>query len=123
MLYFFKRLRLRIIWSLAGWRDAWANEHSFRTWVWANAVSAALALWLPLTGGERALILALGVLVLALELINTAIERAVDLITEEQNDLARRAKDAGSAGVAVGALAAGVAWVVVLVRLAGGAAG
>ncbi|PRX34978.1 diacylglycerol kinase (ATP) [Meinhardsimonia xiamenensis] len=114
---FFRRLKWRVLWSLAGWRDAWANEHSFRSWVWANGVSALAAFILPLTMGERALILSLGVVVLAVELINTAIERAVDRISTEEHDLARRAKDAGSAGVAVAALAAGVAWVVVLWRL------
>lgn len=111
---FFTRLAWRWRWSWAGIGDAWRTEHSFRSWVWANVVSAALALWL-LEGGELALILALGVLVLAVELINTAIERAVDLVSLEQSDLARQAKDAGSAGVTMTAVAAGVAWIVVLV--------
>lgn len=111
--YFFKRLYWRCVWSWAGTRDAWVNEHSFRTWVWANLVSAALAIWL-LDGAERALILGLGVLILAAEAMNTAVERTVDLISEEKSDLARRAKDAGSAGVALTAIAAGVAWVAVL---------
>lgn len=117
MLYFFKRLKDRVIWSWAGCVDAWANEHSFRSWVWANLISATLAFLLPLETGERALILALGVLVLAAELFNTAIERAVDYISEERHPLAGQAKDAGSAGVAVTAIAAGVAWVVLLVGL------
>lgn len=115
MIYFLKRMRLRMLWSWAGWCDTWRHEHSFRSWVWANLVSAALAFSLPLEGAERALILALGILVLAFELINTAIERAVDDISTEQRELARRAKDAGSAGVAVAAIAAGLAWVVVLI--------
>lgn len=114
MIEFFKRLKWRIVWSSAGLRDTWVSEHSFRSWVWANVVSAALALWL-LEGAELALILALGILVLAVELINTAIERTVDLISLEKSDLARMAKDAGSAGVMVSAIAAGVAWIVVLV--------
>ncbi|AKS46887.1 diacylglycerol kinase (ATP) [Octadecabacter temperatus] len=110
---FFTRLKWRCIWSWNGLRDTWASEHSFRSWVWANVVSGGLAIWL-LSGAELALILALGVLVLAAELINTGIERAVDLVSLEQSDLARMAKDAGSAGVAVTAVAVGVAWVVVL---------
>lgn len=114
MRYFLKRLKMRTIWSWAGWVDAWRNEHSFRTWVWANLVSGILAVLIPMSAGERALILALGILVLAFELINTAIERAVDYISEDTHPLARQAKDAGSAGVAVASLAAGVAWVVVL---------
>ncbi|WP_342448072.1 diacylglycerol kinase [Parasedimentitalea huanghaiensis] len=117
MKYFLNRLKYRILWSWSGCRDAWINEHSFRTWVWANLASAGFALWLPLETGERALILALGMLVLAAELFNTAIERAVDYISQEQHPLAGQAKDAGSAGVFVTAVAVGVAWVVVLVGL------
>ncbi|MDB4213700.1 diacylglycerol kinase [Octadecabacter sp.] len=111
---FFERLKLRVIWSCAGLRDTWLSEYSFRSWVWANLVSAGLAFWL-LSGAELALILALGILVLAMELMNTAIERAVDLVSLERSALARMAKDAGSAAVMVSAIAAGVAWVVVMV--------
>lgn len=112
---FFRRLKLRCIWSWAGIVATWRNEHSFRSWVWANLTSAILALILPLTPAERALILALGLLVLAAELLNTAIEDAVDYISTNDHPLAKRAKDAGSAGVAVAAIAAGVAWVVILI--------
>lgn len=115
---FFERLKDRVIWSVAGLSHTWRTEHSFRSWVWANLVSGVLALVLPLTAGETALILSLGVLVLAAELFNTAIERVVDLVTEDQHPLAGQAKDAGSAGVMITAIAAGVAWVVVLLRLA-----
>ncbi len=118
MIYFFKRLYWRVIWSWQGVANAWSEEHSFRSWVWANLVSGGLALWLPLTAGERALILSLGVLVMAAELFNTAIERVVDYISTEKHEMAKQAKDAGSAGVAVTAIAVGTAWVVVLVRLA-----
>jgi diacylglycerol kinase (ATP) len=93
----------------------WQSEHSFRSWVWANLISAALALALPLMSVERALILALGLLVLAAELLNTAIEDAVDYISTDEHPLAKRAKDAGSAGVAVTSIAAGVAWLVILI--------
>ncbi|WP_368186786.1 diacylglycerol kinase [Aestuariibius sp. HNIBRBA575] len=113
MIYFIKRLKMRCIWSWAGVVDAWQNEHSFRSWVWANVVSALFALWF-LSGMELALILILGVLVLAAELFNTALERAVDYISTEPHPLAKQAKDAGSAGVAVTAFAAGLAWVIVV---------
>ena len=115
MAEFFERLKLRVIWSCAGLRDTWLSEYSFRSWFWANVVSGGLAIWL-LTGAELALILALGILVLVMELMNTAIERAVDLVSLQRSELARMAKDAGSAGVMVSAIAAGVAWVAVLVR-------
>ncbi len=70
---------------------------------------------LDLTGGERALILALGVLVLAAELINTAVEKTVDLVSTEIHPLAKIAKDTASGAVAISAIAAGVAWIAILV--------
>jgi diacylglycerol kinase (ATP) len=114
---FFDRLKWRFIWSWAGLRDAWIHQPSFRSWVWVNIISIALALWLPLTSGERALILALGILLLAMEAINTAIEYTVDYISTDQHPLAGRAKDAGSAGVFLTSIAGGVAWIVVLLRI------
>lgn len=117
MLYFLKRLKLRVIWSWAGCVDVWRTEHSFRSWVWANILSAGFALYLPLDTAERALILALGILILAFELINSAIERVVDDIGTDQRPLAKQAKDAGSAGVAVSAIAAGVVWVIFIIDL------
>jgi diacylglycerol kinase (ATP) len=102
-------------WSWQGWCSAWAREKSLRQWSLLNLVSAGLAFLLPLTASERALILALGLLVLVIELVNTAIEETVDLVTEQHDPRAGRAKDAGSAAVAVAAIAGGVAWVVILI--------
>jgi len=56
-----------------------------------------------------------GVLILAAELLNTGIERVVDIADSTRSDQARDAKDMASAGVALSAIAVGVAWVVVLV--------
>lgn len=110
-----RRFGNTVVWSLAGWRAAWASEKTLRQWTVVNVLSAALAFVLDLTAPERALILALGLLVLAAELLNTAIEEAVNYISTDQHPLAKKAKDCGSAGVALAALAGGVAWVVVLV--------
>lgn len=102
-------------WSWQGWRAAWASEKSIRQWTGVNVLSALLALGLDLTGGERALILALGILVLAAELINTALEETVDYISTAQDPRAGKIKDCGSAVVAVTAIAGGVAWAAILV--------
>ena len=80
-----------------------------------NIPSAALALWLPLTRSETMIILMGGVLILAAELLNTGIERVVDIADSTRSDQARDAKDMASAGVALSAIAVGVAWAVVLV--------
>lgn len=117
MKYFFERLKDRTRWSWQGLVVTFREEYSFRTWVWANLISAALAITLSLPEGLRALILVLGLLVLVAELFNTAIERAVDHTSTEHHTLAGQAKDAASAAVALTAIAAGVAWVVALVGL------
>ncbi len=103
------------VWSWAGWSAAWASEKTLRQWTLVNLLSAALAFGLDLTPAERALVLALGLLVLAAELLNTAIEEAVNYISEDRHPLAKKAKDCGSAGVALAAFAGGVAWVVILI--------
>lgn len=113
---FFVRLRDRTRWSWQGVVASYRDEYSFRVWVWANVISAALAIWLPI-GGARALILVLGLLVLVAELFNTAIERAVDHTSTEHNVLAGQAKDAASGAVALTAVAAGVAWAIALIGL------
>lgn len=110
-----RRFANTCIWSLQGWRAAWASEKSLRQWTVVNLLSAALAFALDLSTGERALILALGLLVLAAELFNTAIEEAVDLASPEPHPQAGKAKDCGSAAVALTALAGGVAWAVILI--------
>lgn len=102
-------------WSLEGWRAAWTSEKSLRQWTVINLMSAGLAFWLDLTAGERALILALGLVVLAAELFNTAIEEIVDHILPDPHPRAKKAKDCGSAAVALTALAGGIAWLVLLV--------
>ena len=101
-------------WSWQGWCAAWASENSSRQWSVVNILSALLALGLDLTGGERALILALGLLVLAAEVINTALEDTVDYISTDQNPRAGKIKDCGSAVVAITAIAGGVAWLAIL---------
>ena len=109
------RFKLRAKWSWEGWLYCWRYEHSLQQWVVANIISATFALFLDLAGGERALILALGILVLAAELMNTAIEKAVDHISREQHPLAKAAKDTASGAVAITAIATGVAWLAILI--------
>ncbi|MEM7441391.1 MAG: diacylglycerol kinase [Pseudomonadota bacterium] len=118
MLKYLAHTRLRLIWTFAGLAETWRKEQSFRYWAMVNAVSILAALALPIGAPMRALILALGLLILAAELMNTGIERAVDYISTDNHPLAKAAKDAGCAAVAVTAFSGGVAWVVALVALA-----
>lgn len=98
-------------WSWHGWRAAWASEKSLRQWFVINLVSGTLAFALDLGTGERALILALGLLILMAELMNTALEEVVDTLFPGIDPRAKKAKDCGSAAVA---LAGGLAWAVIL---------
>lgn len=109
-----RRIGKTCVWSWQGFAAAWATEKTLRQWTLANVISGGLALYLPLSPAERGLILALGLLILAAELLNTAIEVVVDYISIDQHPMAGKAKDCGSAAVALAALAAGVAWAAVL---------
>ena len=73
-----RRFANTVIWSLAGWRAAWATEKTLRQWTVVNLLSAGLAFALDLSPAERGLILALGLLVLAAEVMNTGLEEVVD---------------------------------------------
>lgn len=103
------------VWSWAGWSAAWASEKTLRQWTLVNGLSIGLSLAVEMTPAERALIWALGLLILAAELMNTGLEEVVDYISKDIDPRAKKAKDCGSAAVALTALAGGVAWVVVLV--------
>ena len=111
------RIKDRAKWSWAGFAHVYRTENSLMQWLVANAVFAVLAFVLPLDMAVRGMLLMGGVLVLAAECVNTAIERVVDDISLEQRDLARQAKDCGSAAVAVTAVAVGIAWVCVIIGL------
>ena len=102
------------VYSWRGWAAAWSSEKTLRQWTLANALSVLAALLLPLGTAERALIIALGLLLLATELMNTAIETVVNHLSPQPHPLAAKAKDCGSAAVALAAIAAGAAWIVVL---------
>lgn len=106
-----RRFKGRCKYSSAGIVVSWREEHSFRFWVYMNIASAPLCLRLPISMSFKGLIVCLGILMLAAECFNTAIERVVDHLSPGPHPLAKAAKDAGSAGVALTAVSAGVAWV------------
>jgi diacylglycerol kinase (ATP) len=101
-------------WSLQGLRAAWLHESSFRLEAWLLLVMAPLALWLGRNGVERALLLGSCLLVLALELLNSAIEAVIGRYGDEPHELAGRAKDMGSAAVFVAMINVLLVWGLVL---------
>jgi len=95
------RILLATKWSLQGLRAAWLHESSFRLEVYLMVVLAPLGLWLGQTGVERVLLVGSGLLVLSVELLNSAIEAVIERYGAEHHELAGRAKDMGSAAVFV----------------------
>jgi diacylglycerol kinase (ATP) len=108
------RLLRALAYSGAGIRGAYANESAFRQEIWACAVLLPLAVWLPVASIERVLLIGSLVLVLIVELLNSAIEAAIDRISTERHELSGRAKDYGSAAVLLALVVAVLTWATVL---------
>jgi len=100
--------------SADGLRAAWSGEDAFRQELILAAVLVPVALLLPLALIERLLLIGTVVLVLIVELLNTAVEAAIDRHSFEINPLAKRAKDLGSAAVLLALLLAGGVWGAIL---------
>ena len=100
--------------SMQGLAAAFRHETAFRQELAITVLLLPLALWLGQSGPERALLIAVWMLVPLFELMNSAIEAVVDRIGPEQHELSGRAKDIGSAAVLVALVNAGVVWLLVL---------
>ncbi len=100
--------------SFSGLRAAIRKEAAFRQEVILAAVLAPLGAWLGRTGIERLLLIGSLVLVLIVELLNSAVEATVDRIGKKHHKLSGRAKDMGSAAVYLSILLAILTWALVL---------
>jgi len=101
--------------SLDGLRTAWRNESAFRQELCLALVLIPIAIVLPASLLPKALLVACVLFVLVVELLNSAVEATVDRISIDDHELAKRAKDIGSAAVFVSLLNLLVVWVLVLV--------
>lgn len=108
------RLKRALSCSSAGISAAWTNEEAFRQELCAAVVLIPLACWLGDNGVERALLVGSLLLVILVELVNTAVEVVVDRIGLDRHTLSGLAKDLGSAAVSVALLHAAVIWLLVL---------
>jgi diacylglycerol kinase (ATP) len=102
------------VWSLQGLRAAWLHESSFRLEVYLFVILAPLGWWLGANGVERALLVGALLLVLCVELLNSAIEAVIERYGPEHHPLAGRAKDMGSAAVFVAMLNVLLVWGAIL---------
>lgn len=107
------------LWNALGYsRDgliaAWQNEAAFRQEILIAAVAVPLAFYLGSSGVDRALMLGSVILILIVEILNSGLEAVVDKASPEKHELAKRAKDMGSAAVLLSLLNAATIWACLL---------
>ncbi|MEW8064219.1 MAG: diacylglycerol kinase [Candidatus Thiodiazotropha sp.] len=105
-----RRLANALGWSMKGLRATFKHEEAFRQEVYLLILLVPLGIWLGNDGVERALLVAPLLIVLIVELINSAIESVVDRISDEKHKLSGRAKDQGSAAVLISLLLVVLCW-------------
>lgn len=109
-----QRIWNAMFYSLDGLKAAYRHEDAFRQEVWLAAVLIPLALFLPASGLGKALMIGSVLLVLVVELLNSAVEATVDRVSLEHHRLAKRAKDIGSAAVMISLVNIVTVWLLVL---------
>ena len=114
---FFSVIRLfkAALYTTRGLRHALTNDTSFQQEVVLVLILTPISIWLGDNGIERAMLILPLLLVLAVELLNSAVETIVDRVGTEYNELSGRAKDLSSAAVFVALINVPVVWGLVLV--------
>lgn len=100
--------------SLQGLKAAWAHEAAFRQELVLTLVLSVCAFLLPVTTLERIMMISSLLLVVIVELINSAIEAVVDRVSDDWHELSGRAKDIGSAAVFIALFLALFVWASIL---------
>ena len=100
--------------SLDGLRAAYKGESAFRQECWLAAALVPAAFWVGRDWVQIALLVSTVLIVMVVELLNSAIETTVDRVSFELHDLSKRAKDLGSAAVMVALVLCGGVWAAAL---------
>ena len=100
--------------SVDGLRAAFTGEAAFRQLIWLNVVLIPLTFLFHVSRVERALLIAVCLLALIVELLNSAVEAAIDRISLERHPLSKNAKDMGSAAQFVALSMIALVWAVIL---------
>lgn len=109
-----RRVINAFFYSMDGLTAAYRNEDAFRQEFWLAVVLIPLALWLDVGALGKAMMIASVLLVLIVELLNSAIEATVDRISLDRHALAKRAKDIGSAAVLLSLVNVAIVWTLVI---------
>ena len=110
----FKRLINAFGFSMQGFKAAYKHEEAFRQEVFVLALAIPLGIWLGENVVEVILLIGSVLLLLVVELLNSAIEATVDRFGGEHHELSGRAKDMGSAAVLVMSITAAMVWLSIL---------
>lgn len=102
--------------SWKGLRSAYRHEAAFRQEVWLAALLVPAGLYLGVSLLDKAMLVCSVLLILVVELLNSAIESVVDRISDEHHELAGRAKDMGSAAVLFALIICAIVWGAVLIE-------
>jgi len=109
-----KRIWNALFYSLDGLAAAFKHEDAFRQEVLLALILIPIAVYLPLSGVGKALMIVSVLLVLIVELLNSGIEAVTDRVSLEDHALAKRAKDLGSAAVMLSLINVAAVWLLVL---------
>ena len=110
----FKRIFSAVFYSIDGFRAAWKHEHAFRQELMIAVPGIVIAFFLPVTSLERLALIAVLLLVLIIELLNSAIEAVVDRVSLDRNPLSKNAKDLGRAAVMLAFFLALATWGIIV---------
>ena len=110
------RLINALKYSIAGTLAAFKHEDAFRQEVFLTLILAPVALFLTKVSSERALMIGSLILIIIIELLNSAVEATVDRISIKHHKLAKRAKDIGSAAVFFSLINAAIIWLIILIK-------
>ncbi|MFZ6690371.1 diacylglycerol kinase [Undibacterium sp. SXout20W] len=111
-----KRIFSAFFYSIDGFKSAWKNEHAFRQELVLVIIGILTALVLPVSAFEKLMMIAVLLLILVVELLNSAIEAVVDRVSLERHILSKNAKDFGSAAVLLTLIIAVATWSVILLN-------
>jgi diacylglycerol kinase (ATP) len=109
-----RRIWNALVYSLAGFKAAYRHEDAFRQECLLAIVFVPTALVMPVSAVGKAVMVGSVLLVLIVELLNSALEAAVDRISLENHQLAKRAKDIGSAAVCTSLANLAFVWALII---------
>lgn len=112
-----KRIFAAFFYSIEGLQTAWRSEHAFRQELMFVVPATIIALLLPVPALQKLALIAVLILLLIVELINSAIEAVVDRVSLERHPLSKNAKDFGSAAVLLALIIVIATWAVIVLPL------